>query len=1176
MQATPGMTLVGRRYQLLNELGVGGMGKLYRAVDRLTGRTLALKRVATPDGHPSGLSSGLNGDSARLALAQEFRLLASLHHPNVINVLDYWFDESGQPFFTMELQEDAQTIVDAGRGQPQAVQVNLLVQLLQALAYVHRRGIIHRDLKPGNVLVKGGQVKVVDFGVSITRERPVETVAGTLAYMAPEVLRGEGATEASDLYAVGIIAYELLSGHKPYVAKDVHQLVTQILNTQPNLSGFGLTPAQESVLAQLLDKKPSARSATAELAMEALCQVWGQPQPQETPLIRESYLQAAKLVGRGAELAQLTSSLDNMLAVRGSSWLVGGESGVGKSRLLEELRAQALVKGALVLRGQAIREGGTPFQVWRDAVRWVALISDLSEFETEVLKGLIPDIGGLLDRQVSDAPQLEPEAALARLLTVVQDIFLRLKQPAVIILEDIHWAGSNSLTLLSRLNRVVERLPVLIVASYRDDERPEVSSLFPRMHEIHLRRLKSESIAELCEAMLGPAGRQPQVIALLRKETEGNPFFLVEVIRALAQEAGQLSLVGKKDLPLQVFTGGMQRIIANRLSKISAKSRALLYYAAAVGRQLDVDVLRAIAPDVVLDTWQTVCANAAVLEFQDGEWRFAHDKIRDALLNEVPEVKRPALHARIAGAIETVHPDSPDQAAVLAYHWHQAGDMPKEGNYAALAGAQSLKNGAYKEAITFLTRALEILGASGTPRQARSHLELLLGQAHNGQGQLKEARIHFGRALEIFGWPLPGSQAGLAAGLLGQVLVQVLHRIWPPRASRSSMARREARLEATRAYEHLLEIAHFANETLVSLYAGLRSLNLAEDAGPSSPELARTYASMCYAAGLVPLRSVAEDYRRRALRTANELKELPAMGWAVFVSGYYFTGLGWWDRSDKEITQALEIYRRLGDLRRHGETTAVRSYTAYFKGEFENGSNSYVGLYEAARKRDDTQQQAWALDGQAMHLLRMGKTDQALALLKVAEPLFETINDRVEELQHHGLLALGHLRRGELEQARIHADRTAQMISQSRPSAPYAIDGYSTVVEVYLSSWESASKPEERKEAMRLARKALGSLEAFARVFPVGRPRYWLWKGLAEWLSGNRSRAQRSWQQSVNLAARLQMPYEEALGHYEIGRHLTPSDQVRSQHLNRACDLFSGLSAAYDWAHAKLALEGTA
>jgi tetratricopeptide (TPR) repeat protein len=595
-----------------------------------------------------------------------------------------------------------------------------------------------------------------------------------------------------------------------------------------------------------------------------------------------------------------------------------------------------------------------------------------------------------------------------------------------------------------------------------------------------------------------------------------------------------------------------------------------------MGRQLDLELLRVIALDVALDTWLTVCANAAVLELQDGEWRFSHDKIRDALSAEIPEDRRPSLHSRIAEAIETIHPDSPDQAAALAHHWHLAGDQTKEGRYSGLAGAQALKNGAYKEAIAFLARALELVGPTGTTEQPRSHLELLLGEAHNGQGQLKEARLHFGRALEILGWPAPGSQTGLILGLLGQVLVQVRHRVWPPRGGPAADARREERLEATRAYEHLLSIAHFANETLVSLYTGLRSLNLAEDAGPSSPELARAYASMCYAAGLVPLRSVAEGYRRRALRTASELKELPAMGWALFVSGYYFTGLGWWDGSGKEISQALTIYQRLGDLRRQGEATAVRSYTAYFKGEFEEGSSSYVGLYEAARKRDDAQQQAWGLDGQAMHLLRMGRTDQALALLKVAEPLFETINDRVEELQHHGLHALAHLRRGELEPARQHADKAEQMIAQSRPSAPYAIDGYSTVVEVFLSLWESASRPEEHKEALHMARRALRHLEAFARVFPVGRPRYWLWKGWAEWLAGNRSRAQRSWQQSVSLAARLKMPYEEALAHYEIGRHLTPSDQVRSQHLDRACALFSQLSAAYDWAHAKLALEATA
>jgi hypothetical protein len=171
---------------------------------------------------------------------------------------------------------------------------------------------------------------------------------------------------------------------------------------------------------------------------------------------------------------------------------------------------------------------------------------------------------------------------------------MRLKQPAVLILEDVHWAGSNSLTLLSRLNRVIEKLPVLILASYRDDERPEVSGLLPRMHEIHLRRLTSASIAELCEAMLGPGGRQPQVIALLSRETEGNPFFLSVTARP---EAGQLSMV--VSIPSGVHRWDAADV-ASRLSKIF--QIALFTTPRQSGGSSTWVPHR---PDVGLDTWLT-------------------------------------------------------------------------------------------------------------------------------------------------------------------------------------------------------------------------------------------------------------------------------------------------------------------------------------------------------------------------------------------------------------------------------------------------------------------------------------------------------------------------------------------------------------------------------------------
>src|SRR5262249_47425893 len=157
---------------------------------------------------------------------------------------------------------------------------------------------------------------------------------------------------------------------------------------------------------------------------------------------------------------------------------------------------------------------------------------------------------------IPERAEIDPEAAHQRLLRAVEGIFARQTAPVLVILEDLQWAGSESLRLLGHLAGLAGNQPVLLVGSYRDDERPDLPRELPFLRPIKLGRLTGEGIAALAASMLGDAGRRPEVIDRLRRETEGNPFFLVEVVRALAEDAGALSRVGMEPMPATLPAGG--------------------------------------------------------------------------------------------------------------------------------------------------------------------------------------------------------------------------------------------------------------------------------------------------------------------------------------------------------------------------------------------------------------------------------------------------------------------------------------------------------------------------------------------------------------------------------------------------------------------------------------------
>jgi len=261
----------------------------------------------------------------------------------------------------------------------------------------------------------------------------------------------------------------------------------------------------------------------------------------------------------------------------------------------------------------------------------------------------------------------------------------------------------------------VTTLPVVLLASFRDDEAPGLPPPSSHARVLRLERLKAADIGALSEAMIGARGRRPELIRLLDRETEGLPFFIVEVVRSLAEGASGLGRVAQGPLPERVLAGGIQRLVRRRLDRVPADAVRVLESAAIIGRVVDAGLLARLHPTLAFDEWIGICAGASVLELRDQSWQFRHDKLREQLLADLaPEALKNA-HRDVALAIEAVHPDGDQHVTALAHHWSGAGDATREYGYARRAGELALQTGACREAVRHFGRSLEILRDQGEP-----------------------------------------------------------------------------------------------------------------------------------------------------------------------------------------------------------------------------------------------------------------------------------------------------------------------------------------------------------------------------------------------------------------------------------------------------------------------------
>jgi tetratricopeptide (TPR) repeat protein len=706
--------VVGGRYVVLAELGCGGMSVVYRAFDRLRDREVALKLLKLSEDEPRNL----------LFLQQEFRAMARLRHPRLVQVFDYGVLDSGSSYFTMELLPGEDLSIHGPLALEQVIQV--LVSIADVLGFMHARGYVHRDVKPANVRLlptapgEPLQVKLMDCGLTEKLGKNTSAVAGTLAYLAPEAWLGAPSDVRFDLYALGVLAYEITTGQLPFDASTgVRLLRTKTERPRDLREHRPDVPAEFARLVRdLLSPEPGNRPASAMEVVARLCEFSNVEFHHDAA----PYLRTPALVGRTRELAELRNAITESCSGKPTPIVIVGPAGVGKTRLLDEALLEIGLKGMVVARVTGRGFAGRPYQAILDLV---APLVHLPSAEAALMRiggksALGFGSGGVVDEQAGRAqdPTATRRAMHLAFATFLDQISRH--RTIVLALDDIHVADAASLEVLTAFIRPGITANVAIVATLRVGEpvSQSLEHLLSMSRSIELERMDKSQIAELVAGALGPVSPSSTLVDDIARVTSGNVYFVMEILRDLAARG----LVERKrtrvTLPDSLNTAGLPQslseALARRVARLTSVALSLARIGAVAGNELDLEFARsvlAVSDDAFLDAVDEL-RREELIEFHDAQLRIHHPRLREVLYSGMQQEERRLLHHRIAEFIQRSAEGDLGRAAELGHHFAEAGDERQALSYLVAAGDARYQGFAYFDAREAYRRALALLPAA--------------------------------------------------------------------------------------------------------------------------------------------------------------------------------------------------------------------------------------------------------------------------------------------------------------------------------------------------------------------------------------------------------------------------------------------------------------------------------
>jgi tRNA A-37 threonylcarbamoyl transferase component Bud32 len=755
------------RYKLMRLIGLGGMGKVYRAWDGETGVEVALKILHR---------KWSRDRQAVRRFVNEARVIAALKHPNIVSL--YEASEgtgTSGPFMAMEfvhgttLTKQCRKVNAFGDS---AVILSWGAQSAAALSAVHKQNIVHRDIKPGNIMIRtDGRLILLDFGLARLPEESRKgtgvtcvqtargTLLGTVRYMSPECARGYRAEFPSDIFSLGIVLYEIATGKHPFEAEIEARMLEAIRSESPiraRKANPEISATFEDLLMAMLHKEPRLRPTALEVSAQIeRCLGKSSGHPFRSPL-----MPLPVVVGRGAEKDVLAACLDRAMDGRGSLLCISGEAGLGKTSLVECMIA---TEGAFrVARGRCSER-------LAGADAYTPILESIQDLQKAESSGMVVRAlrnlayswyarvnPGAVNHPVDriQSSELLKEEYLAFLQQLTED------RPLILFLDDMHWADASTVDLLNFVATRIAETKIAVILTYRPSDLALAKHPFARVRseliahnlctELPLDSLTQHDVRAYIETEF-PVHRLPhEFITLVFERSGGVPLFMVEMLRDLCnrgtirREAGEWGLTQS----LREIGGDLPRssaaVIERNIARLSNEERDVLSAAAAEGMEFHSAVLGEVLNEPTeeieealagLDRNHRFVVAATERVFPDGTvtsaYRFVHVLYQRALFERLTATKRRRLSAAIAATLRRVFGTQTESiAARLAFLYRTARDPLRATECFGMAAGAAARFAAHREAADLARLGIETLQdlpAGPLRDQTELSLRMLLG-----------------------------------------------------------------------------------------------------------------------------------------------------------------------------------------------------------------------------------------------------------------------------------------------------------------------------------------------------------------------------------------------------------------------------------------------------------------